>query len=335
MHQLSLLAETTENSTTAVVQKDKFTAIKQNKGCKVPLDFDQIVGQKLAIALLSNAIASNRVPPAYLFAGIDGIGKTLAASIVSSKLLNANNLDNHPDLLWIEPTYLHQGNLISANQLKALGITRASEPGIRIAQVREVNQFLSTSAINSNRKVVVIADAHLMNTAAANALLKTLEEPGGNNCIILLACKPLLPTVASRCAEIPFRPLSNSEAILVLQKLNRTDVLREPTVLEMAAGSPGLAIAYSEIYQSLISISLAIKPPGLGESTTEVLQLTKEIKMLDLEQQRWLLNYLQHQWWRQYRDSLLVAKVEAALSALNKSVSPRLVWDVLLMSLNN
>ena len=334
MHQLSLLAEITENSATSIVQEDKFRVIKENKDCKIPLEFDQIIGQKLAIALLNSAIASNRVPPAYLFAGIDGIGKTLAARIVSSKLLNTNNLDNHPDLLWIEPTYLHQGNLISANGLKALGITRASEPGIRVEQVREINQFLSTSAINSNLKVVVIADAHLMNTNAANALLKTLEEPGGNNCIVLLACKPLLPTVASRCAEIPFRPLSTSETALVLQKLNRTDVLCEPTVLEMAAGSPSQAITYWEIHQSLASILVAIKPPSFS-STVEVLQLTKEIKMLDLEQQRWLLDYLQHQWWKQYQDGLLVAKVEAAKFALDKSVSPRLVWDVLLMPLNN
>lgn len=330
MHQLSLLAEITENSTTPIVQEDRFTTLEENKGCKVPLEFDQIIGQKLAIALLNSAIATNRVSPAYLFAGIDGIGKTLAARIVSSKLLNTNNLDNHPDLLWIEPTYLHQGNLISANGLKALGITRASEPGIRIEQVREINQFLSTSAINSSCKVVVIADAHLMNTAAANALLKTLEEPGGKNRIILLACKPLLPTIASRCAEIPFRPLSTSEMALVLQKLDRTDVLSNPTVLDMATGSPGQAIVYSEIYQSLANVLLAIKPPSFS-STVEVLQLTKEIKILHLEQQRWLLDYLQHQWWRQYRDSLLVAKVEAAKFALDKSASPRLVWDVLLI----
>ncbi|WP_158260539.1 AAA family ATPase [Chlorogloea sp. CCALA 695] len=334
MHQLSFLAETTENSVTTIVQEDRFTALQENKGCKVPLDFDQIVGQKLAIAELNSAIATNRVPPAYLFAGIDGIGKTLAARIVSSKLLNTNNFDNHPDLLWIEPTYLHQGNLISADGLKALGITRASEPGIRVEQVREIDQFLSTSAINSNRKVVVIADAHLMNTTAANALLKTLEEPGGNNCIILLTCKPLLPTIASRCAEIPFRPLSTSEMALVLQKLDRTDVLSNPTVLDMATGSPGQAIVYDQIYRSLPPKLLKLKPPGADNSILAAVQVSKQIKELGLEQQRWLLDFLQYQWWTQYQDSKLVAKVEAAKSALNKSVSPRLVWDILLMPIN-
>ncbi len=339
MTQLSLLIETAENSkdslTIAEVQKDKFIATKKNKVCAIVLNFERIIGQNLAVSLLNSAIASNRIAPAYLFAGIDGVGKTLAARIFVSKLLESGNITNHPDVLWVEPTHLHQGALFTLSQLEALGITRTSKPSTRVEQVREIAQFLSQSALVGTRKIVVISDADQMNPSAANALLKTLEEPGSNNCIILISSQSLLPTIISRCSIVPFRPLCYADFKLVLENLDRTDVLQQPTVLAMAAGSPGLAIAYDQIYRSLPPKLLELRPPSAGNSILEALQVTQEIKMLDLEQQKWLLDFLQHQWWRQYQDSKLVTRVEPAKSALNKSVSPRLVWDVLLMPLNN
>jgi DNA polymerase-3 subunit delta' len=270
-----------------------------------------------------------------LFAGIDGVGKTLAVHIFVSKLLQSGNIANHPDVLWVEPTYLHQGALFTFGQLEASGITRTSKPSIRVEQVREIAQFLSQSALAGTRKVVVVSDADQMNPAAANALLKTLEEPGSNNCIILSSSQSLFPTIISRCSVVPFRPLCPSDLKLVLENLGKTDVLAQPTVLAMAAGSPGLAIAYDQIYRSLPPKLLGLDPPSAGSSILEALQVTKEIKELGLEQQRWLLDFLQHQWWAHYQDGRLVSRIEAAKSALNKFVVPRLVWDVLLIPVNN
>ena len=331
MNQLSLLGEIDASVSISVTP----APISANENRKQALNFNRVIGQNLAVSLLNSAIASNRIAPAYLFAGIDGVGKTLAARIFVSKLLQSGNIANHPDVLWVEPTYLHQGALFTFGQLEASGITRTSKPSIRVEQVREIAQFLSQSALAGTRKVVVVSDAYQMNPAAANALLKTLEEPGSNNCIILISSQSLLPTITSRCSAVPFRPLCPVDLKLVLENLDRTDVLQQPTVLAMAAGSPGLAIAYNEIYQSLPPKLLELDPPSAGNSILEALQVTKEIKMLDLEQQRWLLDFLQHQWWTHYQDGRLVARVEAAKSALNKSVSLRLVWDVLLMPLNN
>jgi DNA polymerase-3 subunit delta' len=331
MNQLSLLGEIDASVSIPVPP----APISANGNSKQSLDFDQVVGQGLAISLLSSVIASNRIAPAYLFAGIDGIGKTLTARIFVSKLLESSNIANHPDVLWVEPTHLHQGALFTFGQLEASGITRTSKPSIRVEQVREIAQFLSQSALAGTRKVVVVSDAHQMNPAAANALLKTLEEPGSNSCIILLSSQSLLPTIISRCSVVPFRPLCPSDLKLVLENLGKTDVLSQPTVLAMAAGSPGLAITYDQIYRSLPPKLLELRSTSAGSSILEALQVTKEIKELGLEQQRWLLDFLQHQWWAHYQDGELVAKVEAAKLALNKSVSPRLVWDVLLMPLNN
>lgn len=84
-------------------------------------EFSGLMGQSTAVSLLERAVAKNRIAPAYLFAGVDGVGKTLAARIFVAQLFNTDNLTNHPDLLWIEPTYLHQGELVNQSDL----LTRA------------------------------------------------------------------------------------------------------------------------------------------------------------------------------------------------------------------
>lgn len=331
MNQLSLLAET--NNPVSILTPS--ISINNNQNLSPPLNFNQVIGQSLAVSLLNSAISSTRIAPAYLFAGIDGVGKTLTARIFVSKLLESGNIANHPDVVWVEPTYLHQGALFTLSQLEASGITRTSKPSIRVEQVREIAQFLSQSALAGTRKLVVVSDADQMNLAAANALLKTLEEPGSNNCIILISSQSLLPTIISRCSIVPFRPLCPSDLKLVLENLGKTDVLSRPTILAMAAGSPGLALAYDQIHRALPPELLELKPPRADDSILAALQVSKEIKELSLEQQKWLLDFLQYQWWTHCQDGELVAKVEAAKSALNKSVSPRLVWDVLLMPSNN
>ena len=153
--------------------------------------FAQLVGQNQASELLTQAIASSRIAPAYLFAGANGVGRSLAARCFIEQLFCLNlpeskqqqihhrlQLGNHPDLLWIQPTYLHQGKLLSASEAAAALVKRKAPPTIRIEQIREITQFLSRPPLEAIRSVVVIEQAEAMAEAAANALLKTLEEPG-------------------------------------------------------------------------------------------------------------------------------------------------------------
>jgi len=181
--------------------------------------FSSLVGQPTAGSLLEGAIAANRIAPAYLFAGVDGVGKTLAARIFIAQLFDTHNLTNHPDLLWIEPTYLDRGELVNQSDLARSEVKRKSPPQIRIEQIRVVTQFLSCCALTATCKVVVIQDAARMAASAANALLKTLEEPTSGS-IILISSQPqkLLPTIASRCQAIPFHRLNGSNMIRVLGK---------------------------------------------------------------------------------------------------------------------
>ena len=329
MSQLSLLTEPAIVPTE--INSDNTSSITQAQEQKT-LDFSALVGQSIASYLLNSAIKTHRVAPAYLFAGVDGIGKTLAAKIFSAQLLGTGSISNHPDLIWLEPTFLHQGELVNESELANAGIGRKHPPQIRIEQIRELTQFLSCSPLVAFRKVAIIQSADGMAIAAANALLKTLEEPI-NGTIILISPQPqkLLPTIASRCQVIPFHRLNFTEMMAVLEKLEQHEILSNPKVMSKAVGSPGQAIAHKEQLQSIPDRLLAqlSTPPTIALTA---MQIAKEIdEQLEYHQQQELLDYLQHNWWHRYHDIALVEKVESAKTALSKMAASRLVWEIMLL----
>jgi DNA polymerase-3 subunit delta' len=164
-------------------------------------------GQDRAVRILGGMLSTGRIVSSYLFAGPNGVGKTTAAFSfiktlscedgafakegdscgVCRSCKNTNSL-SHPDLKVITP----------------------EDRVIKIQQIREAGEFLSTSPMQWTRKVVVIKEAHLMNPFAGNAFLKTLEEPPPGSIIVLITHKEeaVLDTVRSRCIDIPFVPLS-------------------------------------------------------------------------------------------------------------------------------
>ena len=293
--------------------------------------FDRIVGQPIALSTLQNAIDSNRIAPAYLFAGPDGVGKTLAAIAFISEWLGIANLQNHPDLLWIEPTYVHQEKLIAATRVTEGELLCKSPPAIRIDQIRKVSEFLSTSALDASLKVVIIQHADAIYPVAANALLKTLEEPI-TGILILISSNPaqLLPTVTSRCQKIPFFPLLNTAILQVLSQIGYIETIARPEIIALANGSPGRAIYHYQKLRSLppeLLSHLQLPPKDL----VTALSIGKELELLDFQQQLWLLEYLEHCWWHQLKDPTWLAKLYNAKNQLKQLAQPRLVWDVLLM----
>ncbi|MGL5834055.1 MAG: DNA polymerase III subunit delta', partial [Waterburya sp.] len=219
--------------------------------------FQNLRGQSRAVKLLLQAIALNRVAPAYLFCGVSGIGRTIATRNFIQLLfthglsaekqhLNQRKLQtgNHPDLLWVEPTFLKGNELYTAAQAVEQGLQYKVPPKIRIEQIRQITQFLNRPVLEAPRQVIVIEDAQTMAEAPANALLKTLEEPG-NATIILIApdTDSLLTTLVSRCQKIQFDPLSDQDLSIILQEHNYGAILDHPEVIAIAQGSPGKAIA--------------------------------------------------------------------------------------------
>ncbi|HHP7229856.1 MAG TPA: DNA polymerase III subunit delta' [Xenococcaceae cyanobacterium] len=303
--------------------------------------FEPIIGQDRAIRLLLQAVKLQRIAPAYLFWGTPGVGRSLVAKAFIRCLLATNatpdklalisqklRSHNHPDVLWIEPTYKDKGELITASVALAQGIKRKTPPQIRIEQIRQITQFVTRPPLESSRLVVVIESASTMSEASANALLKTLEEPGKAT-LILIAPNPdsLLTTIVSRCQCIPLRPLSQTDLKLVLQKQGYREILDHPEIIAIAQGSPGKAIAAWQQLQT-IPADLLKQVQNLPKNPLAVFELAKTIdRELDTISQIWLVDYLQHYYWQKYYDIALINQWEKTRQYLLSYVQPRLVWE--------
>ncbi len=297
----------------------------------------RIVGHDRAIALLQQAVAKRHIAPAYLITGPGGIGRSLVVRYFAKLLLGgaAHKIDqgNHPDLLWVQPTYLHQGNRISVFEAVSIGYKSKSPPVIRIEQIREIIEFLGRSPLESSRQVVVLEEAQTMAEATANALLKTLEEPGRATLLLIATgVDNLLNTIVSRCQRIPLHPLNPDQMAQVLA--SRPEILADPVIMSLAQGSPGAAIA---AWQQLQNLPAELKT-YLGQFPDQPLaamHLARDIdKSLSLEEQLWLVDYLQHSHWQHPSITKVetIARLETAKEYLNRYVQPRLVWEVTLLS---
>jgi DNA polymerase-3 subunit delta' len=306
--------------------------------------FADLLGQTTAIDLLSQAIAQAQVAPAYLFAGPAGVGRRLGAlrfaecllghglNVPPATLRRRIAARNHPDLLWVEPTYLHKGKPVTAAEAEELDLKRKSPPQIRLEQIRDIARFLARPTLEAPQAVVVIEGAETMAEAPANGLLKTLEEPGAATLILLAEdSAQLLPTIISRCQTIPFRRLAVDTMASILQQSGHAEILQRPDILAMAQGSPGQAIAAWEQLNTIPETLLAaLNPPPttLRTALDTARQVSKE---LDIESQLWLVDYLQHITWEQQRSPQPLQALEQARIHLRRFVQPRLVWEVTLM----
>ncbi len=193
--------------------------------------------------MLDSLIEMDRLPHAMMLCGPAYIGKQQFAAVLASRLLCENPLagfacgnckqclllaaKTHPDLLWLLP--------------------EEDGKAIRIDPIRSLGQFVSKTALQSGRKVVVICPAEAMNLNAANALLKNLEEPTAGTHVILVSHEParLPATVRSRCRMVtfPVPPLAEVEDWLT-QVSGKKENLSE--LLDYAGGRPLLALRLLE-----------------------------------------------------------------------------------------
>jgi DNA polymerase-3 subunit delta' len=173
-----------------------------------------------------------------------------------------------------------------------------------------------------------------MAEAAANGLLKTLEEPGDATIILLApALSALLPTLVSRCQCIPFRRLSIPLMAEILTAQGHGEILNNPVILALAQGSPGQAIAAWQQWKNLPADLLrAVNTPPT--SLKAALTLAQQIaKALDTEAQLWLVDYLQQLYWQQQGSAAPLQVLAQARLHLRRFVQPRLVWEVTFMAI--
>jgi DNA polymerase-3 subunit delta' len=305
--------------------------------------FDGLVGQPLAVDLLEAALQQKRLAPAYLFAGPEGVGRRLAALRFLEGVLSEGvgcerarrRLEdrNHPDLVWIEPTFQHQGRLLTREEAVEAGVNRRTPPQLRLEQIRGVRRALGRQPVESPRGMVVIESTEAMAEAAANALLKTLEEPG-HGLLILLTAAPerLLSTIRSRCQLIRFVRLGLPSVAEVLRRLDAVEQ-DPPELLAMAAGSPGAVLEHRNRWAALPT-ELMPRLRHLPNEPMQALALARDVcEALDSEQQLWLINWWQQSLWTSSRDVESLKRLETLRRHLLSFVQPRLAWEVALLDL--
>jgi len=190
---------------------------------------------------LNNILKNKSFANGYIFYGAEGVGKKQTAlkfikeifkqSSPSEDVEERITNNNHPDFFIIEPDSLLATKSSGSGELEKT-IKSGSEI-IKITQIRNIKTFLSQKSINSEKKIVLIIDAHLLNEAASNCLLKTLEEPS-NGIFILLTSKLnlLLDSIISRCQIVRFRSFSSEQIKSILKEYLDTSKLKVNTKLK-------------------------------------------------------------------------------------------------------
>ena len=314
-------------------------------------DFKNIYGQDLAIEILTSSISKQHIAPAYLFSGPEGVGKRKTAKVFINAILDRNfdkestkrkiESNNHPDLLWIEPSYIVQGKSISQTKARSESVSMKSPPQIRLNQIKEIIEFLSKKPFESERSIVIIEDIERINESASNALLKTLEDTN-TGLFILITQRPekLLSTIRSRCQIVPFIRLNDSYVNKIIQKLEVTEEIDEITnekikeLIDFSHGSPGRYLINLQFWLG-ISSSLRQKLEIKFDNQIELLKLAKEITdELNIEQQLWLVDFEQNRVWIKKNNSNIVKKLEDLRKQLLNYVQPRLAWEVTLLEIN-
>ena len=298
---------------------------------------------------LKNIIKNKSLANGYIFYGAEGVGKKQTAlqfikEIFKQSSPNENveekiTNNNHPDFLIIEPDSLLATKSSGSPDLEKT-IKSGSEI-IKIAQIRNIKTFLSQKSINSEKKIVLIIDAHLLNEAASNCLLKTLEEPS-NGIFILLTSKLnlLLDTIISRCQIIRFRSFSSKQIKSILKEYLDTSKLKINTKLKFedlinsANGSPNQLLKNIEIWNDF-SDEIISKLDYPIKNSLEILEISKSIsEKLEILQQIFLVNLIQTIWWRKTKNIGLVKKLENLKYLLRKSIQPRLAWEIAFLKIS-
>lgn len=205
------------------------------------MSFNDIFGHDKQIALLKGFIEQNRLPHALLFYGMEGIGKKTTA-LVFAKALNClrENKDACDDCSSCRK--VDHKNHLDVVLLEAEG------QFIKIQAVRDLQQQMKFKPWEGKKRVCIIDDAEKMNDIAANALLKTLEEPSASNIMILISARPhqLPATVVSRCQQLKFNPPAENDVAAFLEARLSLEAKAAQSLASSSAGSIARAIQLSK-----------------------------------------------------------------------------------------
>lgn len=214
-----------------------------------PREVFELEGQETAEESFEAARARGRLHHAWLLTGPEGVGKATFAYRAARRLLGAPADPRH-GILGSDPDHPVSRQVMARSHPDILVLEREGPDGkprkvIPVDDVRRLAEFFSKSPASAPHRVAIVDAADDLNVNAANALLKTLEEPPPRGVLLMVSHSPgrLLPTIRSRCRRLAFHPLSlEGAAAFVRARLEVTeeDALR---LSRMAGGAPGKALA--------------------------------------------------------------------------------------------
>ena len=240
-----------------------------------PARFSEVVGQDYIIKTLLNAIKTDRIAHAYVFAGPRGTGKTSVAKLFG-KAINCQHFDQEACDECDDCLAYLEGKHPDIIELDA-----ASNNGVD--DMREIIEQVAYAPLLGKYKVYIIDEAHMLSAAAFNSLLKTLEEPPAHVIFILATTDPqkILPTVMSRCQRFNFAKISTYEIKKKTSEILEKESIpyEEKAVMEIARmAEGGMRDALS-----LLEQCLAYDPKELKlEEVENIFGLTSVRQELDL-----------------------------------------------------
>jgi DNA polymerase III subunit gamma/tau len=196
-----------------------------NKNSKVlalkyrPQTFDDLIGQKVVAETIINSIKADKIPNAYLFTGIRGIGKTTIARIVAKSLNCRNGINS----LCKEDLCENCEGITGSSHIDVLEMDAASKTGVD--DVRDLIEFSRYGPTSSKFKIFIIDEVHMLSKQAFNALLKTLEEPPEYLKFIFATTeiKKIPITVVSRCQRFDLSRIRSKELFEFIKKIKEKE----------------------------------------------------------------------------------------------------------------
>lgn len=317
--------------------------------------FDEIFGQAPAVETLEHALRAGRLHHAYRFEGPPGVGKERTALALAKHLLcerggcgecptcrrvvtyatEAPEVPQHPDVVLVG-RQLYPKHIVS----------KPETTGISVEQIRKVVLARAGYPPHEGRALLfIVRDADELTHSAANALLKTLEEPGAAVHFILLTSRPhrLLDTVRSRTLAVRFRALSDDVVAKILSAHGK-----DPSLALRAQGSASAALELADADDTDVlssfakDVAAALADPGIATA----LALAGSLPSDKLELRKRLLGY-GHHLGLQLRDSVqrrdgedlrltrFYSAVNRALSALERNTAGTLAVEAMLVEMRN
>ncbi|MBD1132982.1 DNA polymerase III subunit gamma/tau, partial [Pelagibacterales bacterium SAG-MED45] len=179
-----------------------------------PQTFDDLIGQEVVAETITNSIKTDKIPNAYLFTGIRGIGKTTIARIVAKTLNCSNGIKNKCKVKCD-----NCDSIASSSHIDVLEMDAASKTGVD--DVRDLIEFSRYGPTSAKYKIFIIDEVHMLSKQAFNALLKTLEEPPEYLKFIFATTeiKKIPITVVSRCQRFDLSRIKSSELFEFIKKI--------------------------------------------------------------------------------------------------------------------